>query len=148
MLKALTIIVLAGISVLALFGIAKSAEVDVDQAMSNEVVWINMNPSFSQVADFIEKDKTNEKEYVKDEYTCVDFSNELIKNAAQNGIFGCQVYVSYDDGMSHSLVAFNTHDRGVVYVNPQFDEIVDIDSYMEEENVLWISGCFEKIIKE
>lgn len=78
--------------------------------------------SYSDVNEFVMEDGTYEKEVTED-YVCEDFSNDLVGNALSAGIPACTVFIGHSKG-SHSLVAFNTTDKGVVFLEPQTGEFV------------------------
>jgi hypothetical protein len=56
-------------------------------------------------------------------YTCWQFSADFINNAFDAGYRTGLVYIALAGG-AHSIVAFNTTDRGLVFVEPQDDSIV------------------------
>jgi len=86
--------------------------------------YVLRNPSMLEVYDFIFSDKTDENEYVIDEYTCVNFAADFKENAFEMGYLCYYVSLRFPDG-GHALVAFNTTDRGLVYIEPQDDGIVE-----------------------
>jgi hypothetical protein len=79
------------------------------------------NPSYQEMKDFIEADKTDTKQYIKGEYESSDMVAEINKNAEAQGIRTARVYVEFADG-SYSLVAFETKDKGLVFIHPQNDK--------------------------
>jgi len=72
---------------------------------------------------FIKQDKTDRMQYVEDEYVCQDFAAEVCNNAEEKGIRCAYIIINYPDG-GHAIVAFDTIDRGLIYVEPQHDELV------------------------
>ena len=64
--------------------------------------------------------------YIKDEYVCTDFSAEVNNNADALGIRCAIVDMFYPEGYGHTIVAFETLDRGLVFVEPQFDHEVSL----------------------
>jgi hypothetical protein len=70
---------------------------------------------------FLEQDETSEQEYLRNEYICVDFAANVKANAAEEGIRCAYVVIEYLGTTGHAIVAFGTTDRGLVYVEPQFD---------------------------
>lgn len=87
---------------------------------------IPLNASYKRVMDFIRRDKTDQLEYDEDEFDCTDFTATLLKNALKEGIFGCPVYIMYPNA-AHTIAAFPTSDRGIVYIEPQDDTEVVLE---------------------
>jgi len=79
------------------------------------------DPSYHEVKAFLAEDRTSEREYVKGRYTCVDFSAAVKANAAREGIRCAYVVIEFRGGGGHAIVAFDTTDEGLVFVEPQFD---------------------------
>jgi len=83
-----------------------------------------INPSFWQLWDFIIRDNTELLEW-DENFDCTEFSNQFIKNFAEKGFFACTTEISFDDDTGHIIVAVNTTDRGLFYVEPQTDYLID-----------------------
>lgn len=81
------------------------------------------NPSMLDVYEFIADDKTDENNYT-DEYECRHFAAELNKNAFVKGYLCYYVSLEFQEG-AHSIVAFKTIDMGLIYVEPQNDDIIE-----------------------
>ena len=79
------------------------------------------NPTYQEMKDFINKDTANSKTYIEDKYTCTDFAAEVNNNAEAQGIRCAVVYIVYPD-TGHSIVAFETTDKGLIFIEPQFDK--------------------------
>ena len=124
---------------------------------------INMNPTLEEVKSFIRSDKTDRKKWVADVYDCTQFGNEVIRNARNNGIYGCTVEIDLDtdrDGdvdAGHINIVFNTSDRGLVYIEPQSDRIVEMYVGMNYADILGhnvmfkvigYDNCFERKISD
>jgi hypothetical protein len=79
--------------------------------------------TWTELVSFLEKDHTNWNPYVPGKYTCLDFSRDLVANAAAQGIKAWIVAVDFKSGgPGHAFVAFETIDRGVIFVEPQADD--------------------------
>lgn len=87
--------------------------------------YVLRDPSYREMNDFLAEDMTSERDYVIGEYTCVDFTAAVKANAAKQGIRCAYVVIEYRGGSGHAVVAFHTTDRGLVFVEPQFDWEVD-----------------------
>ncbi len=79
------------------------------------------NPSYQEMKEFLAQDLTNTKKYIQDEYVCVDFAAEVNNNAEALGFRCAIVDIFYPEGYGHTIVAFETTDRGLVFIEPQFD---------------------------
>lgn len=92
-----------------------------DSSASQEVVF--KNPTFKEVRDFILKDPTNRNEFVLNQYECRHFATEVNNNAEAEGIRTAFVLLGYNQGQ-HAVVAFDTVDKGLVYIEPQTDAAI------------------------
>ena len=115
-----------------------------------------VNPSYRQLLNFIIRDDTDELEWSED-FDCTEFSNRFIKNFAKEGFFACTTEISFEDGRGHIIVAVNTTDKGLRYVEPQDDYIIEParlkvgEKYCEivgwyckwNDTISKISSCFE-----
>jgi len=83
------------------------------------------NPSYAEMKEFLSGDTTNDRSYLTDEYICTDFSAEVNNNAEATGIRCAVVYINYIDA-GHAIVAFETTDRGLIFIEPQYDKEVQL----------------------
>lgn len=91
------------------------------------------DPTYENVTRFLLEDKTNEDYPIV--YYCIHFSRDVNNNAEEQGFRCAYVEVNLDIGVPHALVAFNTFDQGLVFFEPQTDEIVILEigkDYWEE----------------
>jgi hypothetical protein len=104
------------------------------QASSNE--YALRNPTYLEMKAFLAQDPTSLNTYVEDKYVCVDFAATVNNNAEAQGIRCAIVDIFYPDGYGHTIVAFDTIDRGLIYIEPQFDQVVklDVDSSYSQLN--------------
>jgi peptidoglycan hydrolase CwlO-like protein len=86
--------------------------------------WYISDPTYDEAIAFINLDKTDENEYTPD-YICYDFTADFDTNAFQMGYRCGFVYIEFSDS-AHAIACFNTIDRGLIYIEPQNDEIVTI----------------------
>ena len=78
--------------------------------------------TWQQLADFISSDHTNWKTYDLENYNCLDYAIDLVANARNEHMKAWIVGVDFVGGdTGHAFVAFETSDRGTVYVEPQRD---------------------------
>jgi hypothetical protein len=87
--------------------------------------YYTMDPVYSETISFIESDQTDQNEYTPEDYVCYDFTADLINNAAQLGFRCGFVYIEFSTS-AHAIACFNTTDAGLIFIEPQNDEIVDI----------------------
>ncbi|MCW4021761.1 MAG: hypothetical protein NWF02_01170 [Candidatus Bathyarchaeota archaeon] len=83
------------------------------------------DPTYDEAVSFIDSDLTDENEY-SDDYVCYDFTSDFNANAEEQGFRCGFVYMTFFDG-AHAIACFNTVDEGIIYVEPQTDEIVDLE---------------------
>jgi cell division protein FtsB len=83
--------------------------------------YVLRDPSYQEMKDFLKQDKTDKQEYSESDYVCVDFAADVKANAAKEGLRCAYVAIEYLGRTGHTIVAFDTSDRGLVYIEPQFD---------------------------
>ncbi|GAJ19889.1 unnamed protein product, partial [marine sediment metagenome] len=88
------------------------------ESVSSEIVL--KNPTFQELRDFILRDPTSRNKFVLYKYECRHFATEVCNNADATGIRCAFVLLCFDRGQ-HAVVAFETTDRGLVYIEPQTD---------------------------
>jgi len=81
------------------------------------------NPTFDEVISFLQEDETDSNPYIEDEYVCTHFARDVNDNAEDQGI-RCAFVVLHQPRQSHTIIAFETIDQGMVYFEPQSDERV------------------------
>jgi len=85
------------------------------------------NPTYQEMLDFIAADKTNEHAYSEENFVCVDFSHEVNNNAEAQGIRCAVIDIFYPEGKGHTVVAFDTTDKGLQFIEPQFDRMIKLE---------------------
>jgi len=88
------------------------------ESVSSEIML--KNPTFQELKDFILRDLTSRNEFILYKYECRHFATEVDNNADAAGIRCAFVLLCFDRGQ-HAVVAFDTTDRGLVYIEPQTD---------------------------
>lgn len=78
------------------------------------------NPTFRELRDFIIKDTTSRNDFVLNKYECRHFATEVCNNAEAEGLRCGFVLLGFERGQ-HAVVAFETTDRGLVFIEPQTD---------------------------
>ena len=84
------------------------------------------DPTYLEALSFIAADQTNNIPYDVNTFNCNDFSAMVKKNAFKVGYMSYYVYIDFKN-TSHSVVAFNTTDKGIVFIEPQYDQVVKIE---------------------
>jgi regulatory protein YycH of two-component signal transduction system YycFG len=85
------------------------------------------DPTYNQVLSFIINDTTNENTYHDTDYNCVHFSTDVNNNAEEQDIRCAYVELILNNNYPHAIVAFNTTDKGLIFFEPQLDEIAQIE---------------------
>jgi len=84
------------------------------------------DPSYRDLMRFLAEDDTDKLTYIEGEYECTEFATTLCNRAEDEGIRSGYVTISFPDGKGHAIVAFNTIDKGLIYIEPQHDDLVEI----------------------
>jgi len=83
------------------------------------------NPTDEELREFLAQDKTDSNLFIEGEYVCFDFAAELNNNAEANGIRAAYVRIRFKE-WAHAVVAFETVDRGLIFIEPQSDKEVEL----------------------
>ncbi|MBI2850281.1 MAG: hypothetical protein HYX80_04465 [Chloroflexi bacterium] len=83
------------------------------------------NPTYSELMAFLAEDKTDGKPYIEGEYVCFEYAAELNNNADVRGLQAAYVRLRSDD-WGHAVVAFETVDKGLIFIEPQSDSVVNL----------------------
>ncbi|UCE15317.1 MAG: hypothetical protein JSV12_05395 [Candidatus Bathyarchaeota archaeon] len=81
------------------------------------------DPIYQEVIQFIESDQTDRNLYKEEEYVCSNFAKDFQDNAFKAG-YRCGYVLAFTHDLAHALNCFNTTDHGLIFVEPQEDEIV------------------------
>lgn len=114
-------------------GYKEGREIGIQEASAHSL----HDPTYKEMMDFLAGDATNLNQYVQDKYMCTDFTAEVNNNAEAKGIRCAVVYILNKEGIGHTIVAFQTTDRGLQFVEPQYDRVVKLvvgQSYSELNN--------------
>ena len=104
-------------------GYQSGLEIGYKEGLPTDVVL--RNPTYKELMDFLARDKTDLKPRIKGEYVCEDFSAEVNNNAELEGIRAAFVVMEYPQPPGHAIVAFETVDKGLIFIEPQTDERVE-----------------------
>jgi hypothetical protein len=81
------------------------------------------DPTLAEVKEFLANDTTDKITYNELTYVCTHYARDVINNAVKKGIRVAYVETRFTE-MGHSLLAFETTDKGLVYFDPQYDNEV------------------------
>ena len=108
---------------------AESSAVPVESVVFSESVGSSSQaialrtPTFQELRDFILRDPTSRNGFILNQYECRHFATEVNNNAEAEGLRCAFVLLCFDRGQ-HAVVAFDTTDRGLVYIEPQTDAAI------------------------
>lgn len=95
-----------------------------ERALSENGQFITLkNPAFAELRDFILNDFTSRHSFILNQYECRHFATEVNNNAEAAGIRCALVLLCFKQGQ-HAVVAFDTPDKGLVYIEPQTDAAI------------------------
>lgn len=83
------------------------------------------NPTYVELQEFLSRDQTDTHLFISGEYVCFDFAAALNNNAEASGIRAAYVRIRSKE-WSHAVVAFETVDKGLIFVEPQSDKDIEL----------------------
>jgi len=87
--------------------------------------YVIRDPTYQEALQFINDDRTDANQYDEETYTCANFAADFKNNAFDEG-YRCG-YVEIEFPVyAHAAVCFNTIDKGLIFIEPQDDEIVSV----------------------
>ncbi len=95
------------------------------------------DPTYSEAMAFVNFDDTDTLEY-SDDFDCTRFAARFMENAIEMGFRCYYVHVYFEGSKGHAIVAFETVDRGTIFIEPQHDLEVQLTagmSYCELNNL-------------
>ncbi len=115
-------------------------QIEINENLTNEIIelyselrYFNDNltsivkhPSYDEMVAFLQLNTIDQNEYITPNYVCYHFAMDTINDAFYSGYYSAYVQIQFADGTSHAIIAFQTIDRGLVYVEPQSDSIVTV----------------------
>jgi len=78
------------------------------------------DPTFAELRHFVLEDTTNWNKWAEHTYECRHFAADVCNHAREAGWNSAFVLLCYSQGQ-HSVVAFDTTDSGLVFIEPQTD---------------------------
>lgn len=93
--------------------------------LMDEVILINReathNPTWDELISFLEQDATDSMLY-SPLLLCGGFAEAVHNNAERAGIASAFVAINFEQGVGHAINAFNTVDKGLVYIDCTGDD--------------------------
>lgn len=83
------------------------------------------DPTYQEALQFVSLDQTDKNQYNEESYTCHHFTADFKNNAFEAGYRCGYVAIDFPDG-GHAIVCFITTDQGLIFIEPQSDEIVTL----------------------
>jgi len=80
------------------------------------------DPTYTGALQFIRSDETDRNQY-NQSYKCTNFASDFMNNAFGAGYRCGYVTIEFSES-GHAIVCFNTSDNGLIFIEPQTDEIV------------------------
>jgi hypothetical protein len=111
--------------------------------------YVAHDPSYQEMKDFLAADVSDTKPYLQDGHICTDYTADVVNNAGQQNIRCAAVYIIYQE-TGHSIVAFNTTDKGLIFVEPQYDKEVRLvigQSYSRYNNFVMQGNEDDTIVR-
>ena len=86
------------------------------------------NPTWAELEKFLERDDTDTISYVENSFDCTGFAITLRDRAWRYGMRCAYVEISFGEGVGHALNAFETTDKGLIYVDvTEADQIAYVE---------------------
>ncbi len=86
------------------------------------------NPTWSELRNLLEQDDTDTLTYLENSFDCTGFAITLRDHAWRYSIRGAYVEVGFSGKEGHALNAFETTDKGLIYVdNTEADQIAYVE---------------------
>jgi hypothetical protein len=82
------------------------------------------DPTYQEALQFICSDQTDQNQY-NESYTCTNFADDFLNNALSEGYRCGYVTIEFPKAR-HAIVCFNTSDNGLIFLEPQNDEIITV----------------------
>ena len=96
--------------------------------------------TYAELMDFVKRDQTNKTPYSFPNYYAFHFASDFFNAAQREGIRVGYVILRFLGGKLLALNAFRTTDRGLIFIEPQLDQVVKVEKgrgYWEQNS--WTS---------
>ena len=96
--------------------------------LSQGYSFIANDVTYQEVLDFLAEDTTDSNTYDAINYNCFNFTADVISHALERNIWCGFVYILFEGpDVAHAIVAFNTTDEGIIFIEPQSDRVVKVE---------------------
>jgi len=129
-------------------GYQEGYEAGINEIRESKDTYVTHDPTYQEMKNFLKADDSDAISYSKD-HSCTDFTTEVNNNAESKGIRCGTVYIIYAE-TGHSIVAFNTTDKGLIFIEPQYDREVKLQigkSYALLNDFVKQSGLDDIIVR-
>ncbi len=86
------------------------------------------NPDSEEVDWLLDNSDVDKNRYVLGSYVCYNYALDMINFSEYYGI-RCYMVILYSRNVSHAVIGYHTLDKGILFVEPQDDLIIDINDY-------------------
>jgi len=83
------------------------------------------NPTYTEALQFTATDQTDKNIHNEETYTCTNFAADFKNNAFDAGYQCGYVEIVFVE-LAHAIVCFNTTDQGLIFIEPQDDQVVTL----------------------
>jgi len=83
------------------------------------------NPTHEEMREFLASDETDSCSFITGKFVCSDFAAQLNNNAEANGVRVAYVRIR-SKKWGHTVIAFDTVDRGLIFIEPQSDREIKL----------------------
>jgi len=83
------------------------------------------DPTYQESLHFVSLDQTDKNQYDEESYTCRHFTADFKNNAFEAGYRCGYVAIEYPV-LAHAIVCFDTTDHGLIFIEPQWDDVVTL----------------------
>jgi hypothetical protein len=87
---------------------------------------VPQDPTYGEAMRFVSSDKTDSNAYVAGKYVCSNFARDFQTHALGTGYNCGYVTIIFSDWTTHALNCFNTTDVGLIFIEPQTDQVLTL----------------------
>ena len=91
------------------------------------------DPTYVEMISFVQNNTVDQNVYHAPDYVCYNFAIDFVNDAFHAGLRCGYVQIVYTNGSGHAVVAFQTLDRGLTYIEPQNDNVITLN----EGGIYW-----------
>ena len=104
------------------------------------------NPTWAQVKAFMAQDQTDKIKYSQGSFVCSNYAEQVYNNAEARGIRAAFVTIQFQNGgVPHALNAFQTTDRGLIYIDSTGVEKTSIKITKVDFKDLGVTADYDRV---